>query len=285
MLKKMIIAGLVLTASIDIALCADGLPRRIVSYNLCADQLLLALADPDQIAGLSPYAADASLSVMAAEAIKYPRLGWDTEYVINLSPDLVLTGPTDRPTRAMLDASGLRVVQVDLVSDVPQAQQQIREVAALIGHPDRGEELIRQLQEAEIGLAAVALSPPRTASVIERGGYAEGASSLITAMLEVAGLRPPADTPAGFGGYVSMETLLTNGPDILVLRDSPRDARDQSALFITHPALLARYPADRRIELASRYSLCGGPALVQGLDILRKDLEQKALGHPHQPLR
>ena len=33
-------------------------PRRIVSFNLCADQLVVALADPEQIAGLSPYAAD-----------------------------------------------------------------------------------------------------------------------------------------------------------------------------------------------------------------------------------
>ncbi len=120
-MKKMIIAGIILAGCNCVTLGAGDPPRRIVSYNLCADQLLLALADPDQIAGLSPYAGDASLSVMTADAVKYPRLGWDTEYVINLSPDLVLTGPTDRPTRAVLDASGLRVVQVDLVSDLVQA--------------------------------------------------------------------------------------------------------------------------------------------------------------------
>ncbi len=273
-MKKTIIAGLVLAASSYAAAGAGDTPRRIVSYNLCADQLLLVLADPGQIAGLSPYAADASLSVMAAEAAKYPRLGWDTEYVINLSPDLVLTGPTDRPTRAVLDASGLRVVQVDLVSDLSQAERQIRDVAKLIGHPDRGEALVGQLRAAETKLAASALSPPRTASVVERGGYTEGSSSLVTAMLKIAGLRPPPDAPGGFGGYISMETLLTNGPDILVLRDVPRAAGDQSALFITHPALLARYPADRRIELASRYSLCGGPALAQWLDALREALNR-----------
>lgn len=272
-MKKTIIAALILIAHLHAAYGASDLRRRIVSYNLCADQLLLALADPGQIAGLSPYAADASLSVMTAEAAKYPRLGWDTEYVINLAPDLVLTGPTDRPTRAVLDASGLRVVQVDLVSDLAQAERQIRETAALIGHPDRGEALIRQLKEAETKLASSAFSPPRTASVVERGGYTEGSGSLVAAMLEIAGLRPPPDAPGGFGGYISMENLLTNGPDILVLREVPRTAEDQGALFITHPALLARYPANRRIELPSRYSLCGGPALVQGLEALRAALD------------
>lgn len=271
-MKKTIIAALILGATLHAASGTNDPPHRIVSYNLCADQLLLALADPGQIAGLSPYAADASLSVMTAEAAKYPRLGWDTEYVINLSPDLVLTGPTDRPTRAVLDASGLRVVQINLVSDLAQAEKQIREVATLIGHPDRGETLIRQLKEAETKLARSAFSPPRTASVIERGGYTEGSDSLVTAMLNIAGLRPPPDAPGGFGGYISMEKLLTNGPDVLVLRDVPRAAGDQSALFITHPALLDRYPANHRIELPSRYSLCGGPALVQGLDALRAAL-------------
>ena len=43
-------------------------PRRVVSFNQCGDQLVLALADPGQIAGLSPYAADPSLSAVADRA-------------------------------------------------------------------------------------------------------------------------------------------------------------------------------------------------------------------------
>ena len=30
------------------------MPRRIASFNVCADQLAVALADPSQIVGLSP---------------------------------------------------------------------------------------------------------------------------------------------------------------------------------------------------------------------------------------
>ena len=37
---------------------AADAPRRVVSFNVCADQLVLALAEPDQIAALSPNAAD-----------------------------------------------------------------------------------------------------------------------------------------------------------------------------------------------------------------------------------
>lgn len=248
---------------------AQDVPKHIVSFNLCGDQLLVALADPGQIAGLSPYAANAALSVVANEAAKFPRLDWNTESVVNLAPDLILVGPSDRPTRAILSATGLRVVEIGLISDLAAARQQARDIGALIGHPERGEALAQALEQAERKLAAVAFKPPRTASVVQRGGWTEGPQSLVSAMLTVAGLRPPPFAAAGFGGYVSMEQLLIDGPDILVLQDPPREAADQGALFITHPALLAKYGPKRRIDMPSRYALCGGPALVQGLDFLR----------------
>jgi iron complex transport system substrate-binding protein len=248
---------------------AQDAPEHIVSFNLCGDQLLVALADPGQIAGLSPYAANAALSVVAKEAMKFPRLDWNTESVVNLAPDLILVGPSDRPTRAILSATGLRVVEVGLISDLAAARQQAREIGALIGHPERGEALAQVLEQGEQKLAAVAFKPPRTASVVQRGGWTEGPQSLVSAMLTVAGLRPPPFAAAGFGSYVSMEQLLIDGPDVLVLQDPPREAADQGALFITHPALLAKYGPKRRIDMPSRYALCGGPALVQGLDFLR----------------
>ena len=43
-------------------------PQRIVSLNLCADQYLLALADRDQIAGLTRNAIDPDMSAAAAQA-------------------------------------------------------------------------------------------------------------------------------------------------------------------------------------------------------------------------
>ena len=269
-----IVAGLCAAGSLAAALparAADA-PRRVVSFNLCADQLLLTLADPSQITALSPYALDDSLSVTTKAAAPFPRVGWDAESVINLSPDLVLAGPTDRPTRAMLEA-GRRFGDLPGMPALEQGSAEgFFEIGALLGHADRGAVLAQQLAQAQAQLAAAALKPPRTAAIVQRGGYAEGSASLITAMLTVAGLRPLAAAPGGFGGFVSMETLLVDGPDVLVLLDPPREAADQGALFITHPALRARYDARRRIDLSSRYTMCGGPALVQGLDRLREAL-------------
>jgi iron complex transport system substrate-binding protein len=244
-------------------------PRRIVSFNLCADQLVVALADSNQIAALSPYAQDHHLSVVAERARRFHTLDWSAESTVALGPDLVLVGPNDRrETRSMLADLKIPVTNVALVADIAAAREQILSVAAQLGHPERGEAMVRALDAARARLAAVARPAARTALVVERGGYVEGPQSLVAALLTEAGLRPPAGAPAGYGGYMSLEMLLVTRPDVLVLKDPPLQAEDQGALFFTHPAVTALYPPDRRIALPTRYTLCGGPALIEALDYL-----------------
>lgn len=269
MIKKTVLLCLSLCAVclLSGASAAADIPRRIVSFNLCTDQLLLALADPEQIAGLSPYAVNPAMSVMTEKAAPYRKLDWDAESVVNLAPDLVLTAPSHRPISAMLASMGVRVAHIPFIVDIEAAKRQAREVGALVGHPERGEALAREIEAAERKLASASVTPARTALLIGRGGYTEGAASLPSAMLRAAGFSSPAIAPRGFGGFVSLERLLVDGPDVVVTQDIPREARDQGALYLTHPAVLARY-ADRRINLPARYTLCGGQALVRGLNYL-----------------
>lgn len=248
-------------------------PRRVVSFNLCADQLVLALADPGQIVGLSPYAAERSLSVMADKARGYRRLDWQAEATIALQPDLVLVGPNDRSvTRRLLAAQGMRVAEVGFVTDLENARKQIRDMAELLGHRERGEKLVADLDAARARLVNSPRLQYKTALVIERGGYTQGPSSLAAVLLSEAGLKPPAGAPAGYGGFIPLEKLLMLKPDVVFLKDPPTAASDQGALYLTHPALRALYPENRRIALATRYTMCGGPALVAAFDYLAEAL-------------
>jgi len=266
---------LLLATLIGVATAHAEAPRRIVSFNLCADQLVLALADAGQIAGLSPYAADPTLSVVADKARAFPRLDWQAESTLALAPDLVLVGPNDRSaTRRMLAKQGVRVVEVDLVSDLDAARKQMRDVATLVGHPERAAGLIGAFDAARGRLEAVRDSRARTALVVERGGYTQGPQSLAAALAAQAGFVPPPDAPSGYGGFLPMERLLVLRPDVLFLKDPPLRPDDQGALYLTHPALLALYPPTRRIELPTRYSMCGGPALIASLDYLADALKR-----------
>lgn len=248
---------------------AAEMPRRVVSFNLCADQLVLALADPEQIAGLSPYAADPALSVMADKARAYRRLDWQAEATIALQPDLVLVGPNDRPvTRRMLAAQGMQVAEVGFVTDLENAKQQIRDVAETLGHKERGERLIAEIDAARARLAATPRLRHATALVVERGGYTQGPASLAAMLLAEAGLKPPAGAPAGYGGFIPLEKLLLLKPDLVFLKDPPQAPSDQGALYLTHPALRELYPKERRVTLPTRYTMCGGPALAAAFDYL-----------------
>ena len=252
---------------------ADTAPRRVVSFNLCADQLVVALADPEQIAGLSPYATDKGLSVVADRARPFRKADWQAESTILLEPDLVLVGPNDRSvTRRMLTSQGLRVVETGFVSDLASARQQIREMAALLGHKERGEALIAELERSRARRAAAAGTGGRTALVVERGGYTQGPASLAATLLAEAGLKPPAGAPAGYGGFIPLERFLVLKPDIVFLKDPPSAATDQGAMFLVHPALRDLYPPTRRVALPTRYTMCGGPALISAFDYMADEV-------------
>jgi iron complex transport system substrate-binding protein len=267
------ILPLVLAAGLLTAPAMAQAPRRVVSFNVCADQLVVALADPAQIAGLSPYATDPILSAVADAAKSFRRLAWHAESTIPLDPDLVLVGPRDRSvTQRLLTALGFRVVEVEFVSTIAAAREQIKRVAALLRHPERGDALVARLDAARRRLAEVPRPNARTALLVERSGYTEGPASLAAGLIAEAGLQPPAGAPAGIGGYVSLERLITIRPDLLVLHNVVDEPRDQGSVFLTHPALKGLYPPSRRITLPVRYTMCGGPGLVAGLDHLADEL-------------
>jgi iron complex transport system substrate-binding protein len=252
-------------------------PRRVVSFNVCADQLAVALADPAQVAGLSPYATDPTLSAVAEEARAYRRIQWHAESVVPLDPDLVLVGPRDRSvTQRLLGALGFRVISVNFVSTIAAAQAQIREVATLLGHPERGEALLARLDAARARLAAMPRPRASTALLVGHSGYTEGPTSLAAGLIAEAGLKPPPGAPAGIGGFVPLESLVMMRPDLLVTHNVIELPYDQGSVYLTHPAVKDLYPPNRRIILPVRYTMCGGPGLVAGLDLLADQLAKLA---------
>jgi iron complex transport system substrate-binding protein len=262
------------------AWCAWGAaaepPRRIVSFNVCADQLVVALADPSQIAGLSPYAADPMVSTVAEKAREFRRLGWQAESTIPLNPDLVLVGSWDRTlTQRLLRALGFRVVEVDVIADLTAARAQIREVGALLGHPRRGEALIAEIDAAQRRLEEARRGAASTALLVGNGGYTVGPASLAAALMNEAGFKAPPGAPAGYGGFVPLEKLIELRPDVLILSNMLEVPDGQGALYLTHPALQELYPPSQRILLPSSYTLCGGPSLIAAFDYLTEVVTQR----------
>ena len=142
---------------------AGGHPT-IVSLNPCADAVLVEVAEPGQILALSHYSRDPRASSMdLATARRLPVTGGTVEEVLALRPDVVIAGTFLPPaTRSAFDRLGIRVVSFAIEHDVPQSLAQLRGLARLVGHPQRGERLAARITQA----LAVAAPPAAAAAAV-----------------------------------------------------------------------------------------------------------------------
>src|ERR1700724_1679632 len=120
------VAALAMFGSVWIAPALAAGPR-IVSMNVCTDQLLVPLADPEQIAGLSRFSRDAWQSFAANDARRYPILSGGAEDVLVLKPDIVVASLFDkRSTRELLKEKGLHLAEFAVPRNLDEVKAQIR---------------------------------------------------------------------------------------------------------------------------------------------------------------
>jgi iron complex transport system substrate-binding protein len=267
---------LVLAGFAQLAEAAPERPLRVVSINACTDQLLFALADRDQIAALTHYAAEADFSIFPAEvkASGVPLIRGNAEEVLKLKPDLVLAGTfTRRATRELLTQYSVRIALFPASNTVEEAKAAVRQAAQLLGHEDRGEALIDRIDRA---LAAAPGLGGRQLSILQlqRRGFISGPDTLIGDLLTRLGVANAA-AKLGLKGVSrsSLEAALKVKADALVLFDPAARAADQGAALLQHPALADAYPPERRIVLPGRLVICGGPALPEAIAALADALQ------------
>jgi iron complex transport system substrate-binding protein len=243
-------------------------PRRIVSLNLCADQLVLALADRSQIAGLTHNAPDAEMSAAAAQTRGLHILGTSAEEVLAIDPDLIIGMPARRSgILAALSGQKYRTVDLKPAESYDAIVADIRKVAAAVGHPARGEALIAQMDRA---LAAIPRQPGnKVAAYYQRRGFMTGTGTLVDDLMIRVGLR----NLAGKLGkpvlsQVSLEELMAAQPDYLIMESATDRITDQGTEMLHHP-VLAGIP---RLKLPQAWTVCGGPAYVLAAQSLSQQL-------------
>ena len=108
---------------------------RVVSINLCTDQLAMLLARPGQLVAVSRVAADPVASAVWREAAAYPAVPADAEAIHRLAPDLVLAGAYDPPaTLALARRLGLRVETFGLDASFADIRASVTRMGALLGN-------------------------------------------------------------------------------------------------------------------------------------------------------
>ena len=258
-------------------LCAGAVQAqpRVVSINLCTDQLLAATAEPAQVLGVSPNFRNTVLSGAAGAFADVPILSGMAEDVLVLRPDLVLAGRfTRRATRELLRAKGLRVEEFDVVRSLDDARRQLLRMGALVGQPERAAAQVAAIDAAVGRARRAAAIRPLSVLPLQRRGWVSGQDSLMTSLLQEVGLTNAAGQGLRSGGQMSLEAIVALRPDLLLVARDDAGAEDQGRAFLLHPALSRLYPLDRRITMPERLTVCGGPTLAEALDVLARAVER-----------
>jgi len=251
---------LVLAAGSSLLLGAAAAPPRprVVSLNPCLDAILV------QIAAVSHWARDPEASGIVEVARTLPITYESAEEVVALRPDLVLTSQHSSPaTREALRQLGVATALFKVPSTVADSVAQVRRIAGLVGHPDRGEALIARIEAALRRAAPPPGFRPITALVFQPNGFAAGHGTLVDDMLRRTGFINVAERYGiGQWGNVALERLLDAPPQVLLSGRSAADAGSWGERIVSHPALQSLGGRMVQVAFPERLLYCGGPNLI-----------------------
>jgi iron complex transport system substrate-binding protein len=269
-----LLAGLALAlgACLAPAVAAQGKPSRIVSLDLCTDQLLIELVDRSRIAAVTFLAADPAVSAIPAKAKGIPVTHGAAEDVLSFDPDLILAGPYGvSATVGLLRRLQRNVAIVPLAADLDGVRASVRAVAAAIGEGPKGEAVVAEFDRRLAHIPPPPRMPPPAAVIYQVGGSVSGAGSLAEAVLAAAGFRNmAAEYRLTRGGQVPLELLVASPPDLLVLSSAADEYRTVAADNLRHPALLELRRRQASIELPWQLWLCGTPRVAEAVERLAK---------------
>ena len=247
-------------------------PRRVVSMNLCTDQLAMLVAAPGQLISVSYLAQDPNSSPMAEIAMEYPANYGRAEDIVILKPDLVLAGRyTTIATVTLLERLGIPVMRFEPENSLDDVARALRQMGELLGRAQKAEELVARFEADRARLeASGAVSPRESAAMYYANGYTGGEKGLAAEILATSGLKTISEELGlPFGGKLALETLILAAPDHLVLgRRYPGWSEAQALL--DHPALRGLPAYGRGTPMADRDWVCGTPYVLEAVAALLK---------------
>jgi iron complex transport system substrate-binding protein len=274
-----LITGLVLSACLSASESKPG-QSTVVSINLCADQLLLLLADSEQILSLSNLSHQSAGSYYYEQAQAYPVNEGHAEQVLTLQPDIVIAGQYSSPyTLDLLREVGLRVETIPIANSIDTMLANITQVSTWLGHNSRGDTIVSELNQRLDALKTSLQNEQQTsakelpvAAVYDPNGYTSGAQSLRGEMIELSGWRNAA-AMAGIQSYgqLSLESIIRLQPDALIESPYSPGTWSRAQAMSQHPALYKAGVDPHIINVPSRKTVCAGPWTVDVIEQMRAE--------------
>ena len=231
--------------------------------NPCTDAILAEVADPQQLLAISSYSQDsASSSMDLARARAMNAVSGTVEEVLALRPGIVIGSSFTPPgTRMALERLGYRFEAFGLAGTVEESRAQVRALARLAGHPERGEAMVARI-DAALAAAALPSGPPVKAVVWQSGGIVPGQGTMSDDLLRRTGfINYAAQRGLHQADVLGLEAMLADPPQVIFTAGNRYSEEDR---LLSHPALAA-LRGTRRAAFEPKLLWCGGPTIVRAV--------------------
>ncbi len=254
-------------------------PQRVASMSLCSDELLLLLAESNNIISLSYLASDSRYSSFISDnnidlSDIYLNKGL-AEEIILLEPDLVLSSRFSSTNAVnLLQNFGYAVNSLGFPTTLDQTFQQIEELAMLLGEKERGDMLVQEFQN-RINVTRTFIGSEQNISAIfyANNGFSYGANTLHDNFLNSLGIQNLATEQGLIGsGKIPIEILISAQPDFLIIDQAGLHDTKLAQALLQHPALKKYFPIEKIIVLPSSLFQCAGPSLIKAYELMAQVL-------------
>ncbi len=200
-------------------------PKKILTFAMYTDQIVLGLVTSDHLAGINTLLDDPVLSNIIPIAKKIPRKIGNpgAEEVLAMKPDLVIVSDwtLQEKIQSMRDL-GLKVVTVKSPETIQDVREAVTQVAAAIGEPEKGKQLIRLMDDklAEIRKKSEKIKPENRKNIVLLSlmtAYGGHGSAYNSACEEANVINGIAAAGLKNGQQLTKEMLIKINPDIMLL--------------------------------------------------------------------
>ena len=256
-------------------------PVRVVSQTVGTDELLLALAEPGQIAALSHLARNPVFSTTAQQAEAYPQLVLgDSETILRHSPTLVLVTDYSRSELvAQIRRAGVRVLVFSRYKTLDDVYANLRLLARELGVEAKAEALVAACQ-ARVAALREKLRDRKPVRILAPSiyGMLAGTDTTFQDLCDNAGAENVAATFGGLSGHASApsERMLTWPIDVLVVSGEDQESALAPYRGLLPYKLMPSVREGRAVLMPENLLACVSHHRIEGYERLARLLHPEA---------
>jgi iron complex transport system substrate-binding protein len=278
--KQFFVSTKVLFVCFVVALSAQS-PKRIISLVPNVTEILFAIGAGPQVVAVSNY------DVEPPDVRSLPTVGAlldpDTEKIISLRPDLVITYGSQTELQSQLKSANIAFFDYRHAG-LDHIMATMRALGARTGHVDQAETAARSLEASIDAIKKRVAGKPRPKTLLVfgrepgslRNVYASGGKGFLHDMLEVAGGEDVLQDIDKESAQINTETIIARAPDVILELNSANRLNDADMQKALDPWMkLTAVPAvkNKRVVILLGPGLTvPGPRVIDGIEKMAKAL-------------